>query len=57
MRAVDPREAAGRELPRQVGERRRAEVRPVVGVNAAVVAVGLHEVDLVVVEELAAPRR
>ena len=57
MRAVDPGEAPGRELPLEVGERRRAEVRPVVGVDAAVVAVGLHEVDLVVVEQLAAAAR
>ena len=54
MRAVDTGEAARRKLPLEVGERRSAEIRPVVGVDAAVVAVGLHEMDLVVVEQLAA---
>ena len=54
MRAVDTGEAARRKLPLEVGERRSAEVRAVVGVDAAVVAVGLHEMDLVVLEELAA---
>ena len=52
MRAVDARETARRNLARQLGERRGAEVRAVVGVHAAVVALRLREVDLVVVEEL-----
>ena len=42
VRAVDAGEAAGRKLPLELGERRRAEVRAVVGVDAAVVAVGLR---------------
>ena len=38
----------------ELAERRRAEVRAVVGVDAAVVAVGLHVVHLVEVEQLGA---
>ena len=41
----------------ELAERRRAEVRAVVGVHAAVVAVRLHVVDLVEVEQLACRRR
>jgi trehalose 6-phosphate phosphatase len=51
VRAVDAREADA-EPVLQVTERRGAEIGAVVGVHAAVVAVGLHVVDLVVVEQL-----
>ena len=58
IRAVDAREAGSPAAARlELSERRRAEIRAVVGVHAAVVAVGLDEVHLVEVEQLGAAAR
>ena len=51
MAAVNPREAATREELLELAQRRRGEVAPVVGVDAAVVPVGLDPVHVVVVEQ------